>query len=123
MLTPGEWVVQRSRVAQLGAGFMQAVNSMAVPREALANMLDAPTRPRRFQTGGEVFLPGSVASRVLNPGANASFTPSATGAAAALAGITINVTSNQKIDTDFVRREILPPLNDLLQRAGIRTKG
>lgn len=59
MLTPGEWVVKPQAVANVGADFMRAVNSMRVPREALARML-TPPRVHRFAEGGQV--PGSASA-------------------------------------------------------------
>ena len=36
MLTPGEYVVNRSAVARLGVGFFEAINNLSAPAQALA---------------------------------------------------------------------------------------
>lgn len=61
MLTPGEHVMSRAAVARFGTGFMDAVNRMSVPREALANMIAPPSAPvRYFEQGGQVGPPVTI---------------------------------------------------------------
>jgi hypothetical protein len=54
LLTPGEYVVNKSAVARYGAGFFAAVNALALPARALAE------RVQGFAAGGPV-LPRGVA--------------------------------------------------------------
>ncbi len=111
MLTPGEWVINRERAQELGSGFMYAVNSMQVPREALARLLAPPEPTRHYAGGGQVLEPGAIANTILNP--------AATGAAAALAGVTVNVTvlHEDLDDVDRIRRKLIPILDGINRRA------
>jgi len=52
MLTPGEFVVQRSAVARLGAGFFEALNNLSAPAQALAGRTLASVQG--FASGGLV---------------------------------------------------------------------
>ena len=55
MLTPGEFVVNKTAVARYGAGFFAAINALALPARALAE------RVQGFAAGGPV-LPGAAAA-------------------------------------------------------------
>ena len=48
MLTPGEYVVNRSAVSRFGAGFFEALNNLSMPAQALAQ------RVQGFASGGLV---------------------------------------------------------------------
>ena len=48
MLTPGEYVINRSTVARFGAGFFDAINNLAMPAQAIAQ------RVQGFASGGLV---------------------------------------------------------------------
>jgi hypothetical protein len=48
MLTPGEFVVNRSAVSRFGTGFFAALNNLSVPAQALAQ------RVQGFASGGLV---------------------------------------------------------------------
>lgn len=57
MLTPGEYVVNRSAVARLGVGFFEAINNLSAPAQALAGRALAGIQG--FATGGLVQPVGS----------------------------------------------------------------
>ncbi len=61
MLTPGEFVVNRSTVARLGAGFFEALNNLSAPAHALAGR--TMTRVQGYANGGLVRPPGSSLPR------------------------------------------------------------
>lgn len=64
MVEPGEFIVSRPAVQRFGSRFMEAVNRMAVPREALARMVAPPAAPvAYFAQGGQVGPPVTLASR------------------------------------------------------------
>ena len=48
MLTPGEYVVNRSAVSRFGTGFFESLNNLSLPAQALA------ARVQGFATGGLV---------------------------------------------------------------------
>ena len=52
MLTPGEYVVNRSAVARLGVGFFEAINNLSAPAQALAS--SAMAGIQGFASGGLV---------------------------------------------------------------------
>jgi hypothetical protein len=60
LLTPGEYVVNKSAVARYGAGFFAAINALALPAQALAE------RVQGFAAGGPV-LPAFGLARPLLP--------------------------------------------------------
>lgn len=106
MLTPGEFVVNRDRTAQLGAGFMHAINDIRIDRDALAGMLQgsAPPRPSRYYaTGGYV---GDIPSRPAQW---------AGGGTAPLIG-ELHLHSNQPLSTQEVKRMIGPVLRDMQRK-------
>jgi tape measure domain-containing protein len=57
LLTPGEYVVNKTAVARYGAGFFAALNALALPARALAE------RVQGFAAGGPVAPLGSVLTR------------------------------------------------------------
>jgi tape measure domain-containing protein len=61
MLTPGEYVVNRSAVARLGVGFFEAINNLSAPAQALAGRALAGIQG--FATGGLVQPVGSSLPR------------------------------------------------------------
>ena len=61
MLTPGEYVVNRSAVARLGVGFFEAINNLSAPAQALAGRVMAGVQG--FATGGLVQPVGSSLPR------------------------------------------------------------
>lgn len=61
MLTPGEYVVNRSAVARLGVGFFEAINNLSAPAQTLAG--HAMTGIRGFALGGLVRPAGAVLPR------------------------------------------------------------
>jgi len=61
MLTPGEYVVNRSAVARLGVGFFEAINNLSAPAQALAGRTLAGIQG--FATGGLVQPVGSSLPR------------------------------------------------------------
>ncbi|MHA7600059.1 tape measure protein [Alicycliphilus sp. T452] len=65
MLTPGEYVVNRSAVARLGVGFFEAINNLSAPAQALAGRALAGIQG--FATGGLVQPVGSNLPRPLLP--------------------------------------------------------
>jgi hypothetical protein len=54
LVTPGEYIHSADVVKRFGLGFMNALNSMRVPRAALAGMLAAPMAVSGYATGGPV---------------------------------------------------------------------
>lgn len=108
MLTPGEWVMNPRSVRHFGAGLMHAINTMRVPRAALAGML-AVTAPApavaHFATGGPVGDVGLSSTARL---------PDRTGA-----GTTNNFSiSVQRLDEKEFRRSVVPMLDKLERRKG-----
>ncbi len=73
MLTPGEYVVNRSAVARLGVGFFEAINNLSAPAQALAG--SALAGIQGFASGGLVRPAGSALPR---PALPADGTPSRT---------------------------------------------
>ncbi len=65
MLTPGEYVVNRSAVERLGVGFFEAINNLSAPAQALAGRALAGIQG--FATGGLVQPVGSNLPRPLLP--------------------------------------------------------
>lgn len=61
MLTPGEYVVNRSVVARLGVGFFEAINNLSAPAQALAG--NALAGIQGFASGGLVQPVGSSLPR------------------------------------------------------------
>lgn len=61
MLTPGEYVVNRSAVARLGVGFFEAINNLSAPAQALAGRVMAGVQG--FAIGGLVQPVGSSLPR------------------------------------------------------------
>lgn len=57
MLTPGEYVVNKSTVARFGVGFFEAINQMALPAQSLAR------RVRGYASGGLVSSLAGTAAR------------------------------------------------------------
>jgi TP901 family phage tail tape measure protein len=109
MLTPGEFVVNRSRVDQLGAGFLHAVNSMRFSRESLAAMLRgpaAPERPRYYADGGQV---------TAGAGGGVAVAPMASGAAAIT--VNLNASAEDIFSQENVRRFLVPVLRDIDRRS------
>lgn len=107
MLTPGEYVVRKQRVDQLGAGFMHAVNSMRFSRDSLAAMLSgpaAPSRPRYFAEGGPVTAGSSG--------------PAAGGSVGGASAITVNLNASAEdlFSKENVRRFLIPVLRDYERR-------
>lgn len=108
MLTPGEQVMNRGAVARFGTRFFDAINRMAVPREALARMLAGPAVPvAHFATGGYVGEPG--APRMATRG-----TPPIGGRDG---GPVFNLYTEQFTE-DFIRRKVIPVLDDVNRRKG-----
>lgn len=103
MLTPGEFVVRQPRVAQLGEGFMHAVNSMAFSRESLAAMLAGPAAPkvRRYAEGGVVAGSSTAATPRAVPGSTSSVT------------VNLNASAADLYSAENVRRFLLPVLRDI----------
>lgn len=108
MLTPGEFVVNRSRVQQLGDGFMHAVNSMRFSRESLAAMLRGPAAPRvrYFEDGGSV---------VASAGGAPSSPPAASGGAGVI-NVSVTAAPGALLSAENVRRFIVPVLEDTMRR-------
>lgn len=107
MLTPGEYIVRKQRVDQLGAGFMHAVNSMRFSRDSLAAMLSgpaAPSRPRYFAEGGPVTAGSSG--------------PAAGGSVGGASAITVNLNASAEdlFSKENVRRFLIPVLRDYERR-------
>lgn len=65
MLTPGEYVVNRSAVARLGVGFLEAINNLSAPAQALAGHVMAGIQG--FASGGLVPPIGSSLPRPTLP--------------------------------------------------------
>lgn len=110
LLTPGEWVVKApavARVERIAPGLLHAINTMRLPREALAGMLSGPAAPRiqRFADGGPV--------------ASATPLPFTRGTGEVAAPITVNVTAaaGSLLSEDNVRRFIVPVLRDIQKRS------
>lgn len=61
MLTPGEYVVNRSAVARLGVGFFEAINNLSAPAQVLAG--NALASIQGFATGGLVQPAGTNLAR------------------------------------------------------------
>jgi hypothetical protein len=57
MLTPGEFVVNRSAVSRFGAGFFESLNQLSIPAQALAQ------RVQGFAAGGPVQSMGFAVDR------------------------------------------------------------
>ena len=71
MLTPGEYVVNKAAVARFGAGFFEALNSLALPARAVA------ARVQGFASGGLVGL-GSPALALTRPALETNAGPTRT---------------------------------------------
>ncbi len=69
MLTPGEYVVNRSAVARLGVGFFEAINNLSAPAQALAS--SAMAGIQGFASGGLVPPAASSVPRPQLPGDSA----------------------------------------------------
>jgi len=52
MLTPGEYVVNRSAVSKFGAGFFESLNNLSIPAQALARGVQG--QIQGFASGGLV---------------------------------------------------------------------
>jgi phage-related minor tail protein len=61
MLTPGEYVVNRSAVVRLGVGFFEAINNLSAPAQVLAG--NALASIQGFATGGLVQPAGATLAR------------------------------------------------------------
>lgn len=105
MLTPGEWVIRRPAVRRYGSDLLHAINSMAIPRAMLANMITPPPRPAHFAGGGPVAAGGGGLDRT--PGARSA------------SGITVNVNAaaGDLFSETNVRRFILPVLRDVIRKS------
>ena len=73
MLTPGEFVVNRSAVARLGAGFFEAINNLSAPAQALAGRTLASVQG--FASGG---LVQAIGANVPRPALNEASAPTRT---------------------------------------------
>ena len=73
MLTPGEYVVNRSAVARLGVGFFEAINNLSAPAQSLAGRTMAGIQG--FASGGIV---SPIGSSLLRPTLPADGTPART---------------------------------------------
>lgn len=106
MLTPGEFVVQKSTVDHLGVGLLSAINAMRVPKFELAAVLapSPPPRPRHFADGGFV---GSMSATVAK---------NATVGSRSL-NVTINANAGDLLSTENVRRLLVPTLEDLMRKS------
>lgn len=107
MLTPGEFIVSRGRVQELGTGFLHAVNSMRYSREALAGMLRGPSAPQRtryFEEGG--LVGGSSTAPASPPPANTTSN----------VNVTIEAHAGALLSRENVERYIMPKINDILRR-------
>ncbi|CAK0766110.1 hypothetical protein CCP4SC76_440001 [Gammaproteobacteria bacterium] len=62
LLTPGEFVVNKSAVSKLGVHFFDAINQMRIPAQAIAQ------RVRGFADGGLVDIEQSLLARVSTKG-------------------------------------------------------
>jgi hypothetical protein len=66
MLTPGEYVVNRSAVSKFGAGFFESLNNLSIPAQALARGVQG--QIQGFASGGLVqslASPSSIARPAL----------------------------------------------------------
>lgn len=104
MLTPGEWVIRRPAVAKYGAGLLDSINSMRLPRLALQTLFAPPQVPR-FAYGGPVGAASPARQR---------------SAPAAAGGISVNINASagDLLSADNVRRFIVPVINDMMRRSG-----
>ena len=71
MLTPGEYVVNRTAVAKFGAGFFESLNNLSLPAQALAQ------RVQGFASGGFV-NPARMSNSMARPVLEASSPPTRT---------------------------------------------
>jgi TP901 family phage tail tape measure protein len=104
-LTPGEWVVKRSAVAKYGAGLLDAINGMRIPRATLAGMF-APPAVRRFAEGGPV---GGSVQTVQSAGSGAT--------SGNTYSINVNAAAGALLSEENVRRFILPVIERIERRA------
>jgi hypothetical protein len=61
MLTPGEFVVNRSAVSRFGAGFFESLNQLSIPAQALAQRVQG--QIQGFSSGGLVQSMGFAMDR------------------------------------------------------------
>lgn len=109
MLTPGEWVIRREAVQRFGAGLFAAINSMKVPRDALANLVPAVPAPRPLYFAGGGQVPGGVpASSRTTTTAGGTYT------------VNINASAEDLFSTENVRRYLIPVLRDYERRSSGR---
>lgn len=104
-LTPGEYVLKPSAVSNVlklfGGGFLDAMNSMRVPKGFLDGISNiAPPRPLAFANGGSV--PGGP----LTSGSSAGSGP--------VRDIHLHFSST-KMDADEVRRTVIPEIRKVME--------
>lgn len=109
LLTPGEYVINRSRVGQLGLGFMHALNNMRVSRE----MLSAIAFPQAPQPSVARFATGGLVGPAVAP-SNGRAGPS--GGGAPVYNINVTAAAGAMLSEDNVRRFIIPVLNNINRR-------
>jgi TP901 family phage tail tape measure protein len=100
MLTPGEFVVRPQAVRRYGSSLLHAINSMAISRGALANMM-APPQVRRFAFGGEVGF-GLPERGMAAPGGGTT--------------IHVSVDGSDLLSEDAIRRRVIPVLDKIARR-------
>jgi len=103
MLTPGEWVIRKPAVDHFGAGLLSAINSMRIPREALARLVAPPARPRYFADGGPVKFNGGPRNASRSDPVNSQ-------------PVTVNIYTTEKLTPEAVRRNVIPVLRDEIRR-------
>jgi len=107
-LTPGETVLRPEVTRMFGGGFLNAVNQMRVPRDALANILSSirPPAPRYFAAGGIV------------PGAMVPDRGTMTWAAGGINIDRIEIHTPHPINDPRVARQFLEQVREIERRAG-----
>ena len=106
MLTPGEHVVGAPIANRLGAGLLNAINAIAVPRGVLAGMMQPPMPVSRFADGGQV-LAGGGGFREGGKNPRGAFAPT----------VNLNVSVADLYSRDNVTRFLLPVLRDIDNRS------
>ena len=107
LLTPGEFVINAPRAADLGPSFLHALNNMQFSRGDLEAIVTppAPRRPVQYFAEG-----GMVGDSWTGKGMKGGSTGG---------GVTLNVYVDGKdlLSTDNIRRKFLPVLNDINRRS------
>jgi hypothetical protein len=110
MLTPGEYVVNRSAVSRFGTGFFESLNNLSLPAQALAARVQG--QIQGFSSGG---LVQSLASSMAVP------RPAFAGDAAPVRTVRVELAAGNRSVSATVDARDESRLLDILKQAKART--